>query len=699
MTTAADQSAEERRRTLEAERAVNHEYLRAMRELVEQSPDMARLVSTTRNRAWTGSGSYRTVGREVVRPVVGRVALDRDDPDLGRSFYIGPWRRELGQVQVVSWAASVASAFYQERPSSETLDAGVVARRSFSTTDDDLTDFEDNLEPGCPGDPFPPVLREARIPAPPQPVQRPGLTGARPKTTGATDGERSGDQRGRATVGAEPVAPASSDVRSPGLPAPTAEPAVSTSGRGDDLSGRRSPSTGTALRAERLVRSAIEAPRTGRLPSLLATLQPDQYELVSWPKTEPLLIQGGPGTGKTAVALHRAAYLTHRDAEERLTRVAVIGPTEQYTQHVRELLEAIGDRDSVKLFALPELLRTIAGLPPRASVKGAEKELDTSWKLGLLVERARAAMARTMGPPARERWLSPARVLEALLTDHPAVAPLLDDTPEFRRWLLKEVKSYDNARQQERFLPFLAALHLAAGPPTDLTFQHLIVDEAQDLRPLEWRCLQKLLRRDGNWTILGDEHQQRAGWTSPSWNEIARLYLELTDDEGSFRLTELDTAYRSTSEILRFAGQLLPRGERQLRALRPGTPPEVRRVGSSELVTAVGRALEGLAARFAPGLVAAISMDPDKFNTWLNRKGWRRTHERHTWKKNGWRAQILHAEQARGLEFDAVVVAEPAEFPENVGKQGLLYTSLTRATKELVVIHTRALPRKLRRRA
>lgn len=59
-------------------------------------------------------------------------------------------------------------------------------------------------------------------------------------------------------------------------------------------------------------------------------------------------------------------------------------------------------------------------------------------------------------------------------------------------------------------------------------------------------------------------------------------------------------------------------------------------------------------------------------------------------------ARLLTPYDARGLEFDAVVVLEPADFPNNVGRQGVLYTSLTRGNKELVVLHMKPLPNELR---
>jgi DNA helicase-2/ATP-dependent DNA helicase PcrA len=67
------------------------------------------------------------------------------------------------------------------------------------------------------------------------------------------------------------------------------------------------------------------------------------------------------------------------------------------------------------------------------------------------------------------------------------------------------------------------------------------------------------------------------------------------------------------------------------------------------------------------------------------------------WSNDGLQVGLYHPEKARGLEFDTVVVVEPGAFPENVGRQGQLYTSLTRANRELAVVWHGALPDKLRK--
>ena len=68
------------------------------------------------------------------------------------------------------------------------------------------------------------------------------------------------------------------------------------------------------------------------------------------------------------------------------------------------------------------------------------------------------------------------------------------------------------------------------------------------------------------------------------------------------------------------------------------------------------------------------------------------------WERNGRNLAAIDPDEARGLEFDAVIVVEPADFPQNYGRQGPLYTALTRPNRELAVVHAKPLPDALRRR-
>jgi DNA helicase IV len=98
----------------------------------------------------------------------------------------------------------------------------------------------------------------------------------------------------------------------------------------------------------------LERRREGRMRDIVATIQSDQYRLITAEPSGALVVQGGPGTGKTAVGLHRASWLlyTHR---EQLRRVLVVGPNPTFMDYVSHVLPALGE-DAVEQRAVSELL-------------------------------------------------------------------------------------------------------------------------------------------------------------------------------------------------------------------------------------------------------------------------------------------------------------------------------------------------------
>jgi DNA helicase-2/ATP-dependent DNA helicase PcrA len=227
-------------------------------------------------------------------------------------------------------------------------------------------------------------------------------------------------------------------------------------------------------------------------------------------------------------------------------------------------------------------------------------------------------------------------------------------------------------------------------------FGHIIVDEAQDIHPIEWETLSRL-RNDGGWTILGDLNQRRTDHTFPSWGKVAeRLAIDVG---GKAPVQVLERGYRSTAQIIQFANQLLPKGERVLYSLQTdGEPPEVQRAATaggifeSALMAAVL-----LHDRATPGTTAIIAADYEGMRAQMARTGWKADpRDTSAWRKGERVLRVLPADRARGLEFDGVVVVEPAGFPELFGRKGVLYTALTRANRLLTVVHHRALPMQLK---
>jgi DNA helicase IV len=183
---------------------------------------------------------------------------------------------------------------------------------------------------------------------------------------------------------------------------------------------------------------------------------------------------------------------------------------------------------------------------------------------------------------------------------------------------------------------------------------------------------------DGSLTILGDVAQATGPVTYRRWDELGP-YLP---DEAELRIEELRHAYRVPAEIMSFALPLLdtiaPEMERPIAYRRGGDPPRLVQVEPDELLAAAFNEtadLDGLVAVIAPGSLARGGDVFDEISI-----------------------PVLSPRDAKGLEFDHVVVVEPAAIAEEGGENGLreVYVALTRPTKTLVVVHARPLPQELR---
>jgi DNA helicase IV len=495
----------------------------------------------------------------------------------------------------------------------------------------------------------------------------------------------------------------------------------------------------------------LDRRREGRMRDIVATIQSDQYRLITAEPDGALVVQGGPGTGKTAVGLHRASWLlyTHR---EQLRRVLVVGPNPTFMDYVSHVLPALGE-EAVEQRAVTELLdgvevgREDAGdvallkADPRLSevvaraversVRPAPEELvlyadgvfvsvkerevvellDAALSEGLALaqarERFRMAVLRRfyerygelLGPRALRSFDEIERALRRngfltryldhvlplpraeklvarLLTSAAALAEAAEgvlDRDEQRLLLRDRPRRVTDLRWSAHDLPLLdVARTLIDGPPR--TYGHVIVDEAQDLTPMQ---LLTIARRsaDGSLTLLGDVAQATGPVTYARWQEL-EPYLPA---EAEVRIEELRHAYRVPAEIMALALPMLeriaPDVEPPLAYRRGGTPPKLVAAEEQELMQVAMReaaAMDGLLAVIAPRSLAEPGGDMfDEASV-----------------------PILTPREAKGLEFDHVVVVEPALIADEGGERGLreVYVALTRPTKTLVVVHSRALP-------
>jgi DNA helicase IV len=490
----------------------------------------------------------------------------------------------------------------------------------------------------------------------------------------------------------------------------------------------------------------LERDRDVHMRDIVATIQADQYRLITHDPDTPLVIQGGPGTGKTAVGLHRASWLLYTQRESLQHRgVLVIGPNRTFMEYVSHVLPALGE-DAVEQRAVGELVDGVAPQrrdPPdvarlKADLRLGEvianaarqrlestpqelvQRLEGSFvsvgenEIGELLAETRAAFGTTTA--ARERFRMSVlrrfyerygRVLGAgairnfdeveqalrangyldrvLKAAWPVVSPdqLVRSLTGSRASLAAAAEGILTEAEQRLLvrrgswadgdIPLLDEARALLGTPPR-AYAHVIVDEAQDLTPMQLRMVARRAR-EGALTMLGDVAQATGAVRYPRWEDVLPHlpHGDKTDVE------ELRHAYRVPREIMEVALPLLdtiaPDVAPPISYRTGADPPAVHRVAEDQLLTEAYRH----AAAAPDGLLVVIVPDelfagvPTADDLW-----------------NG--VPVLTPRQAKGLEFDHVVVVEPARIELRE-----LYVALTRPTKTLVVVHSRPLPRELGR--
>ena len=521
----------------------------------------------------------------------------------------------------------------------------------------------------------------------------------------------------------------------------------------------------------RILIDEIERPRSGPMRDIVSTIQPDQDDIVRAAADRTVCVQGAPGTGKTAVGLHRVAYLMYAH-RERMSRggVLVVGPNRAFLSYIRNVLPALGEF-VVTQVSVTDLLASVpvraADPEPAARIKGDAR----------MAEVLRNALWEQIRPPAEalllvrgsRRWRVPAhelagladelrlrgvrygtgrdmlahRIAHVILTRMEAAGESCDDRTHDAVRRTRPVRDAvdgmwpraDALRLVLRLLSDPALLARAAsglldpgeqasiswpspprGPasarwsPADAvlideardligrtpSLAHVVVDEAQDLSPMECRAIGRRCAT-GSATVLGDIAQGTTPWATASWRQ---LLANLGKEDA--RLRVLDTGYRVPRQILDFASQLLAH-------IAPGLAPasSVRQeAGSLVIIPAPGDSMPGaLTAACAdalgrPGSAAVIAADDQVpgISAMLARSGL--PHSVLDADVAAGQLTLVPVTIAKGLEFDQVIVVEPARIAaaESRGLQRL-YVALTRAVSRLTVLHAEPLPEPLRRAA
>jgi DNA helicase IV len=165
-----------------------------------------------------------------------------------------------------------------------------------------------------------------------------------------------------------------------------------------DLDGADQEPTGTSLTSEAALMAALTETRTGRMSDIVATIQAEQDRIIRAKPQGVLVVQGGPGTGKTAVALHRAAYLLYTHRRQLAKRgVLVVGPNSTFLRYIEHVLPSLGETSV--------LLCTVGQLHPGLDARGVEPDETAAVK-------GRLDMAKVVAAAVRDRQLIPTEPIE-----------------------------------------------------------------------------------------------------------------------------------------------------------------------------------------------------------------------------------------------------------------------------------------------
>ncbi len=529
-----------------------------------------------------------------------------------------------------------------------------------------------------------------------------------------------------------------------------------------------------------ILEAEIERPRVGPMRDIVATIQPEQDLIVRSDLEQSVCVQGAPGTGKTAVGLHRAAYLlyAHRDQLSR-QGVLVVGPNASFLRYIGDVLPALGEIDAQQTTIEGLVAASLTRLHPRYVIRGSDpadvatlkgdprlaavlhRALWSSvgapaeglvvprgarrWRLapyeveevvaelrarGVRYGAARGMLAqriahrilvkmeesgdspddRVQDAVARSRevrkhvdlvWpaVDPARLVLRLLGDTPFLATaadglLTDDEQTLLQWA-KPFKAPTSARWSTADAVLIDEVaDLVERTPS---LGHVVADEAQDLSPMMLRAVGRRCST-GSATVLGDLAQATTPWATRSWPE-ALGHL----GKGDAHVEQLTKGFRVPGEVIDYAARLLPviapglepptsvrrtRGELSVQPLGDGVLVTAVRaaeaqVGSVGLITPdalVPSVVDALVAAGVPHAVLGEPSEPGavEFDEPLD---------------------VVPASLAKGLEFDHVVLVEPAAIvageADRVTGLRRLYVCLTRAVTSLAVLHAEPLPDEL----
>ncbi|MDP2289657.1 MAG: ATP-binding domain-containing protein [Actinomycetota bacterium] len=479
------------------------------------------------------------------------------------------------------------------------------------------------------------------------------------------------------------------------------------------------------------VLAEIGAARTGAMREVVATIQAEQDMVIRAPLDQCLVVQGGPGTGKTAVGLHRAAFLLF-EHRRRLVRdgVLVVGPNKVFLDYIGNVLPSLGERSVQQRTALdlcvPKVPVTGVDSVGQRRGKGSEEQLlaleaastmhvkvpaeDLRVPIGartLTITRDEIAewlaLALDSNAPVNKRRDSLKGLVQRDMQRRYDRDDVWEKGAELRAALTKSWPTQTAVKLVDQLLPgpggkrrawtvadqFLVdeANSLLVGTP--FTYGHVVVDEAQDHSAVALRCIGRR-SPSGSMTILGDLAQSTTPAGQQDWDEALR-FMRATASE----VAHLTIGYRVPAPILDVANRLLPHtgvttpASRSVRA--EGGAPVLTVVADDELAAAVAAEVRLVRHRHHNTGVVVPEALMVRIVAALDAAGLHATDRVHDLGHDD--VPVFHAEAVKGLEFDGVVVVNPHEIFDGSDRGArLLYVAMTRAVQVLHFVSTAPFP-------
>jgi len=482
------------------------------------------------------------------------------------------------------------------------------------------------------------------------------------------------------------------------------------------------------------VLAEIGAERTGSMREIVATIQAEQDVVIRAPLERCLVVQGGPGTGKTAVGLHRAAYLLF-EHRRRLVRdgVLVVGPNGVFLDYIADVLPSLGERSVQQRTALelcvpkveitatdddsarrakgaPEMLELLAGASTRHVTLPVEVHREPFGARTLVVEAEEVGgwivQALDGALPVNRRRASLEPIVRRALLARTGSDDAWHRVPGLRALLQRCWPSMKPVRMVDQLLTGLGhgpggrrrrwtaadqflvdeAASLLDGTP--FTYGHVVVDEAQDHSAVALRVIGRR-SPSGSMTVLGDLAQSTTPAGQEDWDVALGHLTAAARRAGHGTVAHLTIGYRVPGPILDVANRLLPSTGVPTVASTSvrvgGAPPAVHVATTAALAHEVAAVAAAVRHRHRnTGIVAPARLHPELAGA-LAEAGLRAAGRVQHLERD--EVPVFDPESVKGLEFDGVVVVNAHEVADGSARGArLLYVAMTRAVQVLHLV-------------